>query len=146
MKKTLSILLFFVSTSLLFTACSSDDDSGATTSGELVGKWEFFQEGEIVNGQEILEPYEHAAGCSKDNLEFEAGGVFKSNIYYNFQAPCGLYTETGTWTRNGNVITVVSILGGTEEIQILVVDATTLKVRYEDEGYIYIDVLKKVAN
>lgn len=145
MKKTLSILLFFVSTSLLFTACSSDDDSGATTSGELVGKWEFFQEGSIVNGQEDLETYEHAAGCSKDNLEFVAGGVFKSNFFDNFDTPCELFVAQGTWSRNGNMVTA-TMLGETQTIEILTLNATTLKVKYEVDGEVFVDVLRRAAN
>lgn len=141
------MLLLLLCVSITFTACSNDDDSTTPdTSGNLEGKWEFYQEGEIVNGQEILESYEHAAGCSKDNLEFLAAGVFKSNIYDNFDAPCQLFSETGTWSKNGNVITVVSILGGSEEKQILMLDANTLKVKYEYTDVIYVDVLRRASN
>lgn len=144
MKKSLSILLLFVSTSFLFIGCSSDDDAGATTT-DLVGKWEFFQEGTIVNGQEDLVTYEHAAGCSKDNHEFLAGGVFKSNFYDNFDAPCELFTAQGTWSRNGNMITA-TVFGQTQTIEILTLNATTLKVKYEEDGEVYVDVFRRVAN
>jgi len=144
MKKSLSILLLFVSASFLFTGCSSDDDAGATAS-DLDGKWEFFQEGSIINGQEDLVTYEHAAGCSKDNYEFVAGGVFKSNFYDNFDTPCELFAAQGTWSRNGNMVTA-TMLGETQTIEILTLNATTLKVKYEEDGAIFVDVLRKAAN
>ena len=145
MKKKLFMLLLIVGASIAFTACSSEDSSTGDSSVNLIGKWENFQEGSIVNGQEVLLPYEHAVGCSKDNLQFLAGGVFKEYSYDNFNTPCELYFSTGTWTRVGDIITI-SASGFTNNAEILILDATTLKVKYELFGEIMIDVYKRVAN
>jgi|688.fasta_scaffold1068305_1 hypothetical protein len=145
MKKKLFMLLLFVGASIAFTACSSENSSNGDSSVNLIGKWENFQEGGIVNGQEVLFPYEHALGCSKDNLQFLAGGIFKEYSYDNFNTPCELNLATGTWTRGGDVITI-SASGFTNNAEILILDATTLKVKYELFGEIMIDVYKKAAN
>ena len=139
------MLLLFVGASIAFTACSSENSSNGDSSVNLIGKWENFQEGGIVNGQEVLFPYEHAVGCSKDNLQFLAGGIFKEYSYDNFNTPCELNLATGTWTRGGDVITI-SASGFTNNAEILILDATTLKVKYELFGEIMIDVYKKAAN
>ena len=139
------MLLLFVGASIAFTACSSENSSNGDSSVNLIGKWENFQEGGIVNGQEVLFPYEHALGCSKDNLQFLAGGIFKEYSYDNFNTPCELNLATGTWTRGGDVITI-SASGFTNNAEILILDATTLKVKYELFGEIMIDVYKKAAN
>lgn len=144
MKKIITILFLAVSSSVMFTACSDDD---AAPTFELTGKWEFFQEGTLVNGQEVFEAYEHTPGCAKDNFEFLAGGVFKSNSYDNFFAPCDLMSIPGTWTKAGNNLTI-TVLGEIATAEILILDATTLKVRYVDEedGEIYVDILKRATN
>jgi hypothetical protein len=144
MKKIITILFLAVSSSVMFTACSDDD---ATPTAELTGKWELFQEGTLVNGQEVFEAYEHASGCAKDNLEFLAGGVFKSNFYDNFFEPCELYSVAGNWTKDGNNLTI-TVLGEIATAEILILDATTLKIRYVDEedGETYIDILKRATN
>ena len=41
MKKRILLFVSIVSLSLAFNSCSSDDDSGASTSGNIVGKWIF---------------------------------------------------------------------------------------------------------
>lgn len=144
MKKIITILFLAVSSSVMFTACSDDD---AAPTPELTGKWEFFQEGTLVNGQEVFEAYEHVSGCGKDNLEFLAGGVFKTNFYDSFDEPCELYSVAGTWTKDGNNLTI-TVLGEIATAEILILDATTLKIRYVDEedGEIYVDILKRATN
>ena len=147
MKKYLATLFLFVSASVAFTACSKDEPVTANgdSSGNLNGKWENIQEGSIVNGKEVLLTYEHAVGCSKDNFQFLAGGIFKEYSYDNSDKPCELYLATGTWVRDGDVITIYSS-GFSNKIEILILDATTLKVKYELFGEILIDVYKRVAN
>ena len=145
MKKKLSKLLLFVIASIAFTACSKDDSATGVASGNLIGNWEYFQEGSIVNGQEILLPYEHAVGCLKDNIELLEGGVYKEYYYDNFNKPCDLNLATGTWTRGGDVITI-SALGLSNKVEILSLDATTLKVKYVLFGDTIIEVYKRVAN
>ena len=54
MKKRILLFVSIVSLSLAFNSCSSDDDSGSSTSGTIVGEWEFLKEGTIVSGTEFL--------------------------------------------------------------------------------------------
>lgn len=144
MKKIITILFIAVSTSVMFTACTED---AAAPIPELTGKWEFFQEGTEVNGQEFLENYEHETGCSKDNLEFLAGGVFKANYYDNFFVSCELDSETGNWTKTGNMLTV-NLFDEVTNAEILILDGTTLKIKNMDEedGEIYLLVFKRATN
>jgi hypothetical protein len=122
------------------TSCSSDDDSSSSSS-ELVGKWEYSQEGEIVNGVETLMPYEHAEGCSKDFFQFLANGTGNDTSY--FGEDCQEFSFPLTWARSGNIVTL-NILGISVPAEILTLNATTLKVKYTDEDGTFVDVYTKV--
>ncbi|MFT7352336.1 MAG: hypothetical protein ACI9XR_002114 [Flavobacterium sp.] len=138
MKNLLKSLALTMLVTVSLVSCSKSDD-GPSTSGELVGKWEFFQEGASINGQESLAPYEHATGCSKDFLQFTATNV--TDTSYD-GAQCTAFTDTTPYTRAGNTIT----LDG-QAVTIIQLDGTTLKVRatYSEGGTTvnFISVLKR---
>jgi hypothetical protein len=131
MKNTLKFASVFLLVTLSLISCSKDDD-GPSTSGNIVGKWEFFKEGEIINGNEILTNYEHQAGCTKDNTEFNTDGSFVDSYYYE---ECESEISMGTYTKSGNTLTRND---GFDDFSYTIVElnSTTLKVKetYNDEG------------
>jgi hypothetical protein len=139
MKNVLKSLVLTMLVSVSIVSCSKSDD-GPSTSGNIVGKWEFFQEGASNNGQESLQPYEHTTGCSKDFLQFTATNVIDTS--YEGSA-CTEFSDTGAYTKVGNTVTVDG-----ESVTILQLDGSTLKVRatYSDGGTTvnFISVLKRV--
>lgn len=101
--KKLSIALLSVMAIGFATSCS-DDDSNGGTSGTLEGKWIYDKTGVAAQGQEALLPYSHQEGCDKDYIEFVSGGSYKEVEYSGSE--CDVFTETTTWSRNGNTLTV----------------------------------------
>lgn len=126
MKKNLKFAAYFLLVTLSLVSCSKNDD-GPSTSGNLVGKWEFFKEGEVIDGKEYLELYEHEAGCSKDYVEFTADGT---SIEGEYNEDCTLDTYESIYVKSGNTITVED----GQSVQILQLDGSTLKVKsvYDD--------------
>ena len=136
------IVLFAALLAVGFTSCSKDDDNAKAVS-ELIGKWEFSQEGTIFMGNELLEPYEHMEGCAKDYLEFSATTVADHSFY---GATCSEEIAIEAYTRVGNTITILDD-GETHTVEILQLNNTTLKLKVTDtfDGttYNYVNVLTR---
>lgn len=133
------ILLLFVSTLVLgLTSCSKDDDSSSDSSN-IEGRWEYFQEGTIVGGTETLVSWDHECTTKKDYVELLSGGVMKDMVYWD---DCIDDVVTGTWSRSGNNLTVAL---GSESVsaEIMILDSTTLKVKYVEGGTTYVQVFKR---
>ena len=122
--KMKKFVLFAVLLAAGFTSCSKDDDNQQETS-ELVGKWEFTQQGSTVMGTEFLEPYEHTEGCAKDFLQFAATTVADHTFY---GSNCAEEITTDAYTRVGNTLTIVED-GEIFTVEILMLNATTLKLK-----------------
>lgn len=139
------MLVAFVTLGL--SSCSSDDDSSSDTAS-IVGKWEYLQEGEIVNGTETLHEYSHTTGCSKDYIEFKSNGTFDDVWYENTATGCISENDQGAWTQNGTAITSTYPGQTPQAGQILIVNETTLKVKFVDnsEGVTetYVTVFKRI--
>jgi hypothetical protein len=144
MKKIIFLFVAVVSASFMTTLCSSDDDGG-TNNSDLIGKWEYFQEGEIINGVETLELYMHEEGCSKDYTEFLSNGTARDYSCFNDAGECQKTVFPLNWTRNGNNITL-SLGGISSTAEIVTLNATTLKVKYTDEDGTFVDVFTKRTN
>ena len=128
MKNAFKLTALFLLVTLSFTSCNKSDDNGVTTSGNIVGKWIFFKEGTLVNGQEVLTDYQHEAGCGKNNIEYKANGI---STYTEYNPNCVVSMFNGTYTKNGDTLVVID--GGyTITYTILQLDSTTLKVKYTD--------------
>ncbi|KAF2519410.1 hypothetical protein E0W68_03415 [Flavobacterium salilacus subsp. salilacus] len=124
---------------LTITSCSSDDDGG---SASIEGKWYYSEEGFSAVGQEDLSDYDdHEAGCEKDYIEFVEGGVFRDVDFFN--SDCEFDTETSTWTRNGNTLTIGT---GTDAVteNIATLSGSTLKITvsetFEGQTFNYVTV------
>ena len=129
-------LLFVAVLAVGVTSCSKDDDAAGAS---LEGKWEYAKEGGIIQGQEVLTAYQHAAGCTKDFALITATTIVDTDYY---GADCLEETYTAAYTRNGNTITITEggeIFTGT----ILQLDNTTLKIKGQEMtegGITYSDV------
>lgn len=142
----LAILLFSVS---FLSSCSSDDDNGSTNNTDLIlGKWMFYQDGEIEGTSEYLEDWEHDCPTKKDYLEFTSGGDFFGVIY---DTDCSFEGSTGTYEINGNLLKVTTQDYGvtySETLTIETLNSTTLRVTSEEEyagqTYKYVDIFKKM--
>lgn len=117
---------------LLFNSCSSDDSSAS-----IVGLWKFNREDGIVNGEEVLTPYEdNQPGCGKDSTEFRADGSIVDTYY---SPDCEAVPHVGTYTKQGKTLTI-TLSGGPTTFTILKLTSTILKVKNGD-GYI-IELIK----
>jgi len=138
MKKLVILFLSVVTSGFLLTSCSSDDESTS-----INGKWEFYQLGVSFGGQEELDLYEHSEGCNKDYLEFLGGGVLKDVSYFNDGEGCEEFLDQGSWSKNGNTLTV-TFEGETFNASIVTLDNSTLKLSIsEGIGFSVIAVLKR---
>jgi hypothetical protein len=102
MKKLKIVLFSVLALGLTLTSCGDDDSSSNNTSGNLVGKWIYSQEKE---GNGPLTDYEHTEGCDKDYMEISAQEI-KDAWFYKDGTECVEESETATYTRNGNTLTV----------------------------------------
>jgi hypothetical protein len=137
MKKIIALL--FLSLSII--GCSKDDASENTTSTSIEGKWQFYKEGGIVNGQEVLTDYQHSTGCTKDYTEILTGGVLKDHY---FNSSCTESVDTGNWVKNNTTLTLTYPGETPTNAEILELTATTLKVKIVTSGTTYISVLTRI--
>lgn len=116
------LVLFAAILALGVTSCSKDDDN---KQAELAGKWEYAQEGSYIMGQEFLNAYPHAAGCTKDYIVLTASTV----VDHSFDGPqCTEEIYTDSFTRNGNTLTLM-IDGEAQIAEIVQLDNSTLKIK-----------------
>lgn len=107
-------------TGLLF-SCSSDDNGGTTTSGEIAGKW--FNKEYVVAGQTI--PYDDHEECGKDFIEFSSNNTGR---YVDINE-CEEESDAFTYAKDGNKL-VITQLDGVENAEIVELSSTTLKLKF----------------
>lgn len=134
MKKRVLLFVSIVSLSLTFNSCSKDDDSSSSTSGTIVGEWEFLKEGTIVSGTEFLSPFEHTSGCTKNYIEFKSNGMAEDYYYEKPSGSCVEYVDEATWTKDGNALSVNYGGGDFFDSEIMILNSTTLKIKFADDG------------
>ena len=134
MKKRVLLFVSIVSLSLTFNSCSKDDDSSSSTSGTIVGEWEFLKEGTIVSGTEFLSPFEHTSGCTKNYIEFKSNGIAEDYYYEKPSGSCVEYVDEATWTKEGNALSVNYGGGDFFDSEIMILNSTTLKIKFADDG------------
>ena len=129
-------LLFVAVLAVGVTSCSKDDDAGQAA---LEGKWEITKEGGIIQGQEVLTNYQHAAGCNKDFTMISATTL----IDHEFEGTdCFESTYTSAYTRSGNTITI-TVDGVAYTGTIIQLDNSTLKIKGQEMtegGITYSDI------
>ena len=127
----------------LFTSCSSDDDNGNGNTSSIVGAWEFTKTGYSMDGtNEILVDYDNECPTMKDKIEFKSNGTFVSTYY---DEDCVLEEYTESYTVDGNTIKVTDE-GDTDEGEIMILNNTTLKIRFleTETGVYFITVLTRI--
>ncbi|RXR24405.1 hypothetical protein EQG61_02875 [Flavobacterium stagni] len=132
------IILFALVTFSMLSCSKSDSDTPAVS---IVGKWQFTQEGTLVNNQEVLTPYEHSPGCVKDFTEFLSSGALKDH-YYN--TSCNESIDTGVWSKTENSLNITYSDNTVVNGQILELSNTTLKVKFIDSGITNIVILTRI--
>jgi len=140
MKKFKQIVMLVAFTTFSLVSCNNDDDSG---NASIEGKWELSKEGSIVSGQEILVDFEPDAGCSKDYDEIKAGGSGTSYYFEDNGTGCESYSDDFSWSREGNTVTV-TFSGDSYSAEILQLTSSTLKLKTEAQGQVYIALYKRI--
>lgn len=133
------VLLFLVATATL-TSCNKDDETS------IEGKWQLSKVGSVVDNVETLEDYEHSIDCNKDYVEFAPGGIYNGFFYdVDDTTTCEEYFISGTWSKNGNIITN-TLDGEISPAEILELSDSTLKIKYVDDfdGSIEITVFTRI--
>ncbi|GEC79847.1 lipocalin family protein [Flavobacterium aquatile] len=143
MKNRILLFLSVLVLGLNLTSCGDDD--GPSTSGEIVGKWELYKMGSLIDGDEELYLHQHVTGCTKDYIEFKSDGTLERKRYgvvcQEVESNSGIYVKTGN--------NIQTTFGGSTPTsgKIKELSDSTLKVyfNYELEGikYTSITVLKK---
>lgn len=113
---------------LFLTACSSNDD-GASTSGNIIGKWNFSKY--IINGRTEL--YVHPCATQKDNTEFLANNTGIDTYYSRCDNP---FTDTFSYAKEGNTLSLAHEDDDTQTMEIIELTSTTLRLKHffdEDE-------------
>ncbi len=137
MKKIILLAVALVSLATI-TSCSKDDEAS------LQGKWVVFKNGELVNGQEVLEDViPDDDGCQQDYTQITANSSI-NHEFEDFGSGCEeIIGDPVPYTRDGNILTFSE---GTSEIKSLT--GSTLKVYnvYDFGGTTetYITVLKRI--
>ena len=96
MKKIFTLALGLV----LLGSCSSDDSGSSTIDTAQLTNKKWYYSNSIVNG--VSFPYLDHEACGKDYIEFLAGGVYRDVDVWD----CENDITTGTWSLNGETITV----------------------------------------
>ena len=134
--------------SISFTGCSKDDDNSSSASQHelILGNWRFSQEGSIINGQEVLDSYDNAAPqCGFDYLEFRSSSEIREFIYdTDINSNCMNFLNSGNWSLSGTNQLSITFDSSTTISEILVLNQTTLKVKYVSGGVARIIVFNKI--
>jgi hypothetical protein len=125
MKKIILLLVVLVSFSAV-TSCSKDDGGPS-----LQGKWEYFKEGDAIEGVETLYNYNHQTGCTKDYSMISGTTIMDHNFS---GSACTEEIVSSPYTRNGNIITI-TFGGETFTAEIKTLDESTLKIYTTDPDF-----------
>lgn len=129
MKKIIVLFVSIITIGLTSVSCNKDDDNNVS----IEGKWVLSKEGET---ESTLTDYEHTLGCDKDYMVIAAGGQIIFYSYDNESGTCSENIETGTWIKNGNIVSIS--FGGIVvlETEIINLTNTELKTKDTEDGYI----------
>jgi hypothetical protein len=131
MKRKNVFVLTAFAVATMFTSCSSDDSSGPSTKGDLVGKWEFSKQSFTGLGQTSPEQdYEgNVPGCAKDYLQFNADGT---GVEGDYVQGCDLISTAIGWSRNGKTISIGNADGDIVSGEIIELTASKLRVKSQE--------------
>ncbi len=134
MKKTIYLFLAVVLTTSMSISCNSDDNGqGGNNSSLIVGKWEITKTGVLIEGEEVLEDYEHQEGCNRDFTEFTNNGKMLDYTYYNYGSGCEEDIYESVYSVSANSLNITTE-GETFIAVIQTLNSNTLKVRGQYES------------
>ena len=128
MKKVSILLLSGLALSL--GSCGSDDNGNPTgTDASIVGKWTYSKVG---TGNLLIDYPDHEEGCAKDYVELTADGLYNDVDYDSFDSPCEVFTDSGTYLKEGNTLSVTYDGNVVDTVDILLLTETELKIQNEE--------------
>jgi len=150
MKTKLLYLFMSVLALGIVSSCSKEDDGdgdgdGGQEDSLLVGKWYFYQQGQMVGGQELLSIYTHSA-CGKDYVNLKNNGVFEEVYFSEVGGGCNEeFDNSGRWEVDADGDEFTISYEGEVWIQgdIVILNETTLKVAATENGQNTILVFKR---
>ncbi|MDO4727783.1 MAG: lipocalin family protein [Bacteroidota bacterium] len=122
MKRIVWTFVAVLTSSVALTSCSESDNGRDENS--IIGKWNVYQYGAIVDGQEVYQFYPHEEGCEKDFVEFTNNGVFRSTVY---SEGCLEQITTLNYVVEGNAL--IWSAGSQTQTDIFSISGNTLKIR-----------------
>lgn len=118
--KTLKVVLAALVVSAFSFSCSSDDDGGSSTGGNIVARWNPTKTVVKISGETFTQNYEsNEPGCDKDYLEFTGGGLVNDVIYFkNASDVCTADAATPvSYSKTDNTLVISGgEFGGTYQI------------------------------
>lgn len=122
------ILLASFLVGMVFTSCSSDDDSGSSNNNPRVGDWKATEITYTIPGMgdHTVAFSSITQGCDVDELFLKANNTVELETEAKTNEVCVESIITGTWND-----TTVSINGESEPRQVISVTNTELVLRYE---------------
>jgi hypothetical protein len=130
MKKVILFAFLALTLSPTLNSCSKDDDAAREeiVTAPFEGEWTFSKEGEIVNGQEVLNDYNHSISCAKDYLVITSDG--KANFYYYTQNTCAAETDSYNWVKINSKNYTFSDSFESFNVEVLHLTKTELKIKF----------------
>lgn len=123
-------ILFLSALALSLGSCGSDDNGNPTgTDASIVGKWTYSKVG---SGNLLIDYPEHEEGCDKNYVELTADGVFNDVNYDSFDSPCEVFTDSGTYLKEGNTLSITYDGNFVDTVDILLLTETELKIQNEE--------------
>ncbi|ESU22593.1 hypothetical protein FEDK69T_18460 [Flavobacterium enshiense DK69] len=130
MKKINILFVSALTLGLSFASCNNDDNGGSSSSTpSLEGKWIIAKQGMVMDGQESLTNHQNECSTKKDFMELKSGGIIK-DVYY--PEDCTADITNGSWSKNGNNVTISFEGEDPFTAQIVTLNETNLKVKFID--------------
>lgn len=138
--------LLLLSSILIISSCSNNDDNMDSSSASIIGKWNRYKVSYTLDNGEVEEVlWQHKCSTKKDYIEFRENQTYEPIEYLS---NCEIHTAHGGggfWRTENNIIYMSSNseFSDEEQAEILVLNNSTLKVKYYDNnGWSTIEYIK----
>ncbi|OWP83232.1 hypothetical protein BWK59_11635 [Flavobacterium davisii] len=143
MKKAIILLMSIASLSSIY-SCTKENDqtTSIVATPKIEGKWFIIKQGEIKNGEEILQDFtDNQPGCSKNYYIFDTDGNMSST---SFSSNCQINSvEKATWKREGNIIKLYEKDTILKTFEIIKHTDTELKMKFIQNNVVLIIVFSR---
>jgi len=86
----------------------------------------------VGSGNILIDYPDHEEGCDKDYVELTANGLYNDVDYDSFDSPCEVFTDSGTYLKEGNTLSVTYDGNFVDTVDILLLTETELKIQNEE--------------